>query len=174
MGLDICRFIEVKKNGEWKRIILKDFSHFNNGKNILEWWLSSTNLCKDGIPLDSDSREVYEKWGYTFKWVTLDKILDTLDEFEHMLHLRLKLRANEYAFNKISCKVKDSYLFCQNYPWNDYTIEDKFDDEYACGMLKLSCLRDDLYTAKGVVEASIEDGDMIPNENIRIIFVYNN
>ena len=174
MGLDICRFIEVKRNNKWERLIWGETSHFNNGKNILEWWLSTTNLCKNGIPEDSDSKEIYKNWGYSFQWVTLDKIVETLDEFEHNLHLRLKLKTYDEMLDKILGKTKDSDSFYPTYPWNDYTIENEFDDEYACGILKFSCLRDDLYTAKGIVEASVKDGDMILDENIRIIFVYNN
>ena len=58
------------------------------------------------------------------------------------------------------------------YPYNDYEIEDKFDDIFAMGMLKLNVLRDDFMTVRGIVDFIYNDR-YVPSDNIRVIYVYN-
>ena len=189
MGLDICRFIEVRRNNKWERIkwgkelktqSINDASHFNNGKSILEWWLQTINLVNSGIPTDSDSADIYKEWGYETEWITLHEMEMALDKFEHELYNNLKLKAKDRKINEILKILKnepiesDSEEFYPIYPWNDYIIEDEFDDLYACGILKLSCIQEDIAMAKGIVEACIEDGYLISSADIRIVFVYNN
>lgn len=189
MGLDICRFIEVKRNNKWERIKwgaelrtqnINNASHFNNGKSILEWWLQTTNLVNSGIPNDSDSADIYKKWGYKTEWVTIHEMVIASDEFEHKLHNNLKLKSKDQKIDEILKILKNEPIksnseeYYPDYPWNDYVIEDEFDDLYACGILKLSCIRKDIDMAKGIVEACIEDGYLISTNDIRIVFVYNN
>jgi hypothetical protein len=62
--------------------------------------------------------------------------------------------------------------YYEEYPYNDYEIEDKFDDTFAMGILKLNTLRDDFMTVRGIVDFIYND-KYVPSDNIRIIYVYN-
>lgn len=190
MALDICRFIEIRKSTGWVRLKWgkelgtndpNNASHFNNGKDIMEWWLDTTGLCNNGIPEDSDSKEIYKSWGYQSKWATLHMMESAAEDYEHALHQILKSsRCNKDIQEILKILKKESNEefypeeFYSVYPFNDYAIEDKFDDNYACGMLKLDCIRRDIATAKGIVEACAHRGYLIDSDDIRIIFVYNN
>lgn len=190
MGLDICRFIEVKQDNKWIRLKwgkelgtndIENASHFNNGKSIMEWWLDTTGLCYDGIPEDSDSREVYEYFGFQSKWATLHMMESAAEDFEHQLHRDLRLsKCNKDLQEILKILKKENNeefhpeKFYSFYPWDDYVIEDEFDDTYACGITKLECIRRDIATARGIVEACVHRGYLMDTDDIRIIFVYNN
>lgn len=191
MGLDICRFIEIKRDGKWSRLKWgkelvtnsdEDASHFNNGKGILECWLETSNLVNDGIPEDTDSEYVYKDWGYKTQWATLQSLEQSYEDFEHLLHKNLKLSVSNKKLDEILRILKKEpeeeksdnfYEDFQVYPWNDYEIKDEFDDTYAMGIWKLTSLKEDICTAKGIIEACIQNGEYISTEDIRIIFVYN-
>jgi hypothetical protein len=98
--------------------------------------------------------------------------LDTaISNYEHLLHLKLKtaLLIQEIK-QSIHGDVNGDYY--EEYPYNDYEIEDKFDDTFAMGMLKLNILRDDFMTVRGIVDFIYND-KYVPSDNIRIIYVYN-
>lgn len=175
MGLDIIRFIEVKQDdGKWKRICLEGATnHVNNGKSIAEYWLDENDAFHNGLPdnVDQTSIEIYEDWGYSPKYITLSELNNLISNFEHLLHLKLKTSLLIQDIKQtIHGNVNDEYY--AEYPYNDYEIEDKFDDTFAMGMLKLNVLRDDFMTVRGIVDF-IYDDKYVHSDNIRIIYVYN-
>jgi hypothetical protein len=98
--------------------------------------------------------------------------LDTaISNYEHLLHLKLKssLLIQEIK-QSIHGDVNGDYY--AEYPYNDYEIEDKFDDTFAMGMLKLNALRDDFISVRSIVDF-IYENKYIPSSDIRIIYVYN-
>ena len=116
-------------------------------------------------------RKIYENWGYSPKYITLSELDTAISNYEHLLHLKLKtsLLIQEIK-QSIHGDVNGDYY--EEYPYNDYEIEDKFDDTFAMGMLKLNVLRDDFMTVRGVVDF-IYDYKYVPSDNIRIIYIYN-
>lgn len=175
MGLDIIRFIEVKQDdGKWKRLCLEGATnHVNNGKSIAEYWLDENDAFHNGLPdnVDQTSIEIYEDWGYSPKYITLSELNNLISNFEHLLHLKLKTSLLIQDIKQtIHGNVNDEYY--AEYPYNDYEIEDKFDDTFAMGMMKLNVLRDDFMTVRGIVDF-IYDDKYVHSDNIRIIYVYN-
>lgn len=175
MGLDIIRFIEVKQDdGKWKRLCLEGATnHVNNGKSIAEYWLDENEAFHNGLPdnVDQTSIEIYEDWGYGQKYITLSELNNLISNYEHSLHLKLKISLLIQDIKQtIHGDVNGDYY--AEYPYNDYEIEDKFDDIFAMGMLKLNVLRDDFMTVRGIVDFIYND-KYVPSDNIRIIYVYN-
>ena len=175
MGLDIIRFIEVKQDdGKWKRLCMENaMNHVNNGKSIAEYWLDENEAFHNGLPdnVDQTSIEIYEDWGYSPKYITLSELDKLISNFEHILHLKLKTSLLIQDIKQsIHGDVNGDYY--AEYPYNDYEIEDKFDDTFAMGILKLNVLRDDFMTVRGIVDF-IYDNKYVPSDNIRIIYVYN-
>lgn len=175
MGLDIIRFIEVKQDdGKWKRLCLEGATnHVNNGKSIAEYWLDKNEAFHNGLPdnVDQTSIEIYEDWGYSPKYITLSELNNLISNYEHLLHLKLKTALLIQDIKQtIHGDVNGDYY--AEYPYNDYEIEDKFDDIFAMGMLKLNVLRDDFMTVRGIVDFIYND-KYVPSDNIRIIYVYN-
>lgn len=176
MGLDIIRFIEVKQDdGKWKRLCMEGATnHVNNGKSIAEYWLDDNEAFHSGLPQDVDqtSVEIYEDWGYSPKYINLEELEHLVSNYEHLLHLKLK-NTSLIQEIKSSNYIKFKYgEFFSEYPYNDYEIEDKFDDTFAMGMLKLNILRDDLISVRGIIDFIYED-KYIRSDNIRIIYIYN-
>jgi hypothetical protein len=175
MGLDIIRFIEVKQDdGKWKRLCMEGaMNHFNNGKSICEYWLDKTEIFHSGLPQDFDqtSEEVYKDWGFNPKYITIPELENALSNYEHLLHLKLK---NSLLIQEIKQSIHGDVNgdYYAEYPYNDYEIEDKFDDTFAIGMLKLSALRDDLISARNIVDF-VYDEKYVPSNNVRIIYIYN-
>ena len=178
MGLDIIRFIEVKQDdGKWKRLCMEGATnHVNNGKSIAEYWLDKNEAFHSGLPNDVDqtSVEIYEDWGYSPKYINLKELDDLVSNYEHLLHLKLKNTSlMQEIKGLIGIEEKHEYSeYYAEYPYNDYEIEDKFDDTFAMGILKLNVLRDDLISVRSIIDFICED-KYIRSDEIRIIYVYN-
>ncbi len=177
MSLDIIRFIEIKdkKKKNWTRVCLKKLDNcFNNGKSIAEYWFEKQHPSfKNGLPENVDQKniDVYESWGYSPKYITLDELENLISSYEHELHNTLKVSK---IFNDLSEEgiLQTSDLYEGEYPYNDYEIKNQFDDDFAMGMLKLNAIRDDYAAARAIVDF-IYNNCYIPNGNIRIIYLYN-
>lgn len=182
MGLDIIRFIEVKQDdGKWKRLCMEGATnHVNNGKSIAEYWLDNNEAFHSGLPNDVDqtSVEIYEDWGYSPKYINLEELDNLVSNYEHFLHLKLKNTSlmqeiKDLIYVKENKEEKHEYgEYYAEYPYNDYEIEDKFDDTFAMGMLKLNVLRDDLISVRSIIDFIYED-KYVRSDEIRIIYIYN-
>lgn len=172
MALDILRFIEIKRNGKWTHLHVNNGENsFNTGKRISEYWLENEQYFHRGIPSDSEKNEVfYFKHGYSPVYITLKELDALVEKSEHEQHQKLKTERIFTELNERGMLEVDKD-FDSVYQYNDYEIETKFDDTYAEGLLKLNSLRGDYFSAIAIVD--FIEGEYVPLENIRIIYLYN-
>ena len=188
MSVDILRVVEYKKNNKWFRLKFKfeqddeDISTFGFGKNFHECWLENNKInehvFKHGIPDDSPNKDKYIEYGCLFWYANLDDLKELREHTEHELHTSLKCSVPiDKKIDQILSLLKkekiededDEYYY--EYPWNDYKINDKFDDLYAMSIWKLNELTRDIEYVNTLIDILDENDEF---EEVRIIYIYNN